>query len=114
MAGRGQRDAFIDGLGGDADALLAAHLDRATTRLAAAVAKARPQYARPPVYETIVQMRAPTLERVNARPVSADRTTKLGAAALRSTAYAGWKRSMFTADWFDSNPERDIANLGRG
>jgi type III restriction enzyme len=45
--------------------------------------------------------------RINSRPVETNRYGKFA----RSSAYGGWAKSQYEIEWFDSAPERDLANL---
>ncbi|MCG2800372.1 MAG: DEAD/DEAH box helicase family protein [Cellulomonas sp.] len=104
-------DAFLEGLNGDAETLLAAYLDRARSRLVRAVDEARRNHQRAPQYEPLVSFVAPDLRRSSGRPTSDDWTTRLSRSALVGTAFTGSRRSVFVEDWFDSHPERDLAVL---
>ncbi len=37
--------------------------------------------------------------------------TKMDSQFSKSTAYDGWQHGLFALDWFDSEPERGLANL---
>lgn len=101
-------DAFFDGLNGGADELLSAYLDRATAQLLAMVnAEARRFTAKPRHDEAVKQMTFEKI-RVNTRPVSGNRH----GAFDRRSAYDGWSsRALYAVEWFDSTPERDLANI---
>jgi type III restriction enzyme len=60
-----------------------------------------------PAYHEVVELRdfAPT--RATDKPVSGDRFGEFS----KSVAYEGWRRSLFPLEWFDSRPERTVANL---
>ncbi|MGC8635394.1 MAG: hypothetical protein ACP5VP_12215, partial [Candidatus Limnocylindrales bacterium] len=100
-------DAFFAGLGDAADDVLSANLERAGARLVKLVAEAQRAYMAAPSYREVIELRdfAPT--RATDRPLSGDRFGEFS----RSLAYEGWKRSLFPLEWFDSRPERTVANL---
>ena len=41
----------------------------------------------------------------------ADTSRDLGGTFKGQVGYEGWKKSMFAQGWFDSRPERDVANI---
>jgi type III restriction enzyme len=100
-------DAFFDGLGDKATEVLSANLARAGARLVKLVADEQRRHTRKPSYHEVVEMRRFDPLRATDKSVSADR---FGAFA-RSAAYEGWQRSLFAVEWFDSEPERAVANL---
>lgn len=94
--------AVVDGAGGE-DAL-AAHLNAAIAaaqRIVTASYRAAPEVIEQDV-ETVEF--APT--RINSRPLEANRFGKFS----RKAAYTGWKKSLHSVEWFDSAPERTLAN----
>ncbi len=99
--------AFLDGLGPDAGKLLSAFGDRAAARLVALVTVEHRRALAAPHFESVVEIRKLDRIRASKRAVSQDRT----GAFSRSLAYSGWKRSLYGADWFDSSPERAVANI---
>lgn len=98
-------DAFIDGLGDDAEQILSAFKERAAARLVRLVTDEARRFAAAPKYEQVVHVTPVGGERTSSRPITKDR---VGAFA-RSKAYNGWTRSLYAVDWFDSTPERDLA-----
>lgn len=99
--------AFLDGLGPDAEELLSAFGDRAAARLVALVTTEHRKALAAPYFENVVEVSKLDRVRASKRAVSEDRT----GAFSRSLAYSGWKRSLYSADWFDSSPERAVANI---
>jgi type III restriction enzyme len=71
------------------------------------VAEEQRRFMATPSYQEVVEMKAFDPLRATDKSVSGDR---LGAFA-RSMAYEGWKRSLFPVEWFDSKPERTVANM---
>jgi type III restriction enzyme len=100
-------DAFLAGLGDAAVEVLSANLERAGARLVRLVAEEQRRFMKKPAYHEIVELRdfAPT--RATDKPLSGDRFGEFS----KSAAYEGWKRSLFPLEWFDSRPERTVANL---
>ncbi len=101
-------DAFFDGLNGGADELLSAYLDRATAQLIALVnAEARRFTAKPRHDEKVLEATLGKI-RVNTRPLTSHRHGLFD----RRSAYEGWSsRAVYPVEWFDSTPERDLANI---
>lgn len=62
--------------------------------------------ASPPVVETSLEDVAFAPVRVNARPVEPNRFGPFS----RKVAYSGWTRCLYPLNWFDSTPERTLAN----
>jgi type III restriction enzyme len=100
-------EAFIEGLGSDAQTVLSANLERAGARLVSLVEQEQRRFMAKPSYQEVVELKAFDPTRVTDREVSDDRYTKFA----RSEAYQGWKRSMFDLVWFDSSTERAAANM---
>lgn len=99
-------DAFIDGLGGDTERILSAFRERAAARLVRTVTEESRRFAAAPKYDHVVKHEQLGGPRETTRTVSKDRTGRFSKAA----AYNGWLRSIYPAEWFDSSPERDVAN----
>ena len=100
-------DAFMDGLGDQAQSILSAHMDRAAAGLIRLVNEEQRRFARAPEYKEVVELIdfGPTRQ---GRPnTSEDRT----GAFKRGTGYQGYKKSLYAQDWFDSSPERTVANV---
>ncbi|MGO9181167.1 MAG: DEAD/DEAH box helicase [Candidatus Limnocylindrales bacterium] len=100
-------DAFFAGLGDAAVEVLSANLERAGGRLVKLVAEEQRRYMATPSYGTVVALRDFTPTRATDKPVSGDRFGEFS----RSVAYEGWRRSLFPLEWFDSRPERTVADL---
>lgn len=100
-------DSFFGGLGGKAEEVLSANLDRAGARLVTLVRGEQRRFMQNPSYEEVVELRDFAPVRVTDRNVSTDRFGKFS----RSLAYEGWARSLYAVEWLDSTPERDLANM---
>lgn len=103
-------DAFFEGLGDKADELLSANLDRAGARLIRLVVDEQRRYMAKPSYEEVVRLKAFNPTRATDKTVSPDRYGPFS----KSLAYEGWTRSLFGVEWFDSAPERSVANMVDG
>ena len=103
-------DAFLEGLDGNAAELLSAYLDRATARLVQTVNEEARKFASKPTFGADVTLAPLRPKRTNTRPVSADRY----GAFKKSLAYEGWAKSVYAVEWFDSSPERTLANIVDG
>ncbi len=103
-------DAFFVGLGNKADEVLSANLERAGARLVTLVATEQRRFMTKPSYEQVVELREFNPTRATDKTVSADRLGPF----LRSVAYGGWERSVYPVAWFDSEPERRVANMVDG
>lgn len=96
-------DAVVDGAGGE-DAM-APHLNAA---IAAALRIVTSHYkASPEVIEQKVDTAIFAPTRVNSRPIEPNRFGPFS----RKVAYSGWEHSLHGLEWFDSTPERTLANL---
>jgi len=100
-------EAFFDGLGDRAADLLSANLGRAGARLVRLVSEEQRAYMTTPSYQEVVELREFAPARATDREVSGDRH----GAFSRSVAYDGWRRALFPVEWFDSRPERTVANM---
>ncbi len=99
-------DAFVEGLGAKAESVLSSYLDRASARLVDLVMQEQRKCAPAPTHEEVVEVVEFNRPRMTDKAVSKDRVSKFS----RSTAYNGWKKSLYPLNWFDSKPERDVAN----
>lgn len=100
-------DAFMEGLGSEAQSVLSANLERAGARVIALVESEQRRFMAEPVYDDVVELQVFDPVRTTDKDISADRFTTFA----RSIAYEGWKRSMFDIVWFDSSTERTVANM---
>jgi type III restriction enzyme len=100
-------DSFFDGLGDKADEVLSANLDRAGARLVKLVADEQRRFMSKPSYEEVVELKEFNPSRATDKAVTADRLGPFS----KASAYEGWSRSIFPVAWFDSEPERRVANM---
>ena len=100
-------DAFLVGLGNKAEEVLSANLERAGARLIRLVEVEQRRFMAQPSYQEVVKNEEFKPIRMTDRTVSADRLGPFS----KSFAYEGWTRSLFTVEWFDSAPERTVANM---
>jgi type III restriction enzyme len=100
-------DAFFAGLGDKADEVLSANLDRAGARMVRLVAEEQRRFMATPSYQEVVEVKDFDPTRATDKPMSTDRF----GAFSKSVAYDDWERSLFPLEWFDSKPERTVANM---
>ena len=103
-------DVFFHGLGNQAVAVLSANLDRAAARFIRLVEQEQRRFMAKPSFDEVVELQAFNPKRATDKPVSADRFSGFA----RAMAYEGWQRSLFPIEWFDSRPERSLANMVDG
>jgi type III restriction enzyme len=89
---------------------LSANLDRAGARLVRLIAEEQRRFMVKPAYHEVVELKDFNPTRATDKPMSSDRF----GAFSKSVAYNGWKRSLFSVEWFDSKPERTVANMVDG
>lgn len=100
-------DAFLAGLGDQAELILSSYLDRAAAGFIQLVGVEQRRFAATPRYDEVLELR-PFAPLRHGRPVtSADRY----GAFRKGVGYTGWQRSMYEQVWFDSATEREMANL---
>jgi len=100
-------EAFLKGLGDKAEEVLSANLARAGARLVNLVAAEQRRFMAKPTYEEVVELKELNPTRATDKTITPDRLGPF----LRSVAYEGWKRSIYSVAWFDSEPERRVANM---
>ncbi len=100
-------DAFFDGLGNKAVEVLSANLDRAGARLVRLIESEQRRFMAKPSFEEVVEIKVFDPVRVTDKDVSGNRH----GAFSKALAYEGWNRGMFPLAWFDSAPERTVANI---
>ena len=103
-------DAFFEGLGSKAEEVLSANLERAGARLIQLVASEQRRYMAKPSYEEVVRIAPFNPVRATDKTVTPDRYGPFS----KALAYEGWSRSLFSVEWFDSAPERTVANMVDG
>jgi type III restriction enzyme len=100
-------DAFIEGLGDQAEAILSSYMDRAAAHLIQIITDEHRRYAAAPKYEEVVNLSKFGPVRHGRPKVSKDRF----GAFKRNVGYVGWSRSLYEQNWFDSSTERTLANM---
>jgi type III restriction enzyme len=100
-------EAFFDGLGAKADEVLSANLGRAGARLVKLVADEQRRYMAKPSYHEVVELKDFNPTRATDKPIVTDRLGPF----RKTDAYEGWNRAIFPVAWFDSEPERRVANM---
>src|SRR5262249_2939644 len=100
-------EAFLAGLGEKADEVLSANLERAGARLVRLVGEEQRKYMAKPKMGEIIKLEEFNPTRATDKDVPDDRFGPFS----KALAYSGWKRSLFPAEWFDSEPERRVANM---
>jgi type III restriction enzyme len=103
-------DAFFAGLGDKAEEVLSANLERAGARLVRLVEEEQRRYMAKPEIGEIVKIEEFSPTRATDKEVKDDRFGPF----LKALAYEGWARSLFPVEWFDSEPERRVANMVDG
>jgi len=100
-------EAFVVGLGLNAAELLSAYGERAAARLVGLVITEQRRFSAQPRYDEVVELIPLSAPRRSARRVSLDRVGRFA----KSEAYNSWSKSLYGVNWFDSEPERAVANL---
>lgn len=98
-------DAFIGGLGSNAEALLSAYMDRASARLIGLITEEQRRSASKPRFTEVTELTALDPVRQGRPTTSADRF----ASFVKGVGYEGWTKSLYAQVWFDSSTERDVA-----
>lgn len=100
-------EVFLSGLGANADEFLSAYPDRAINGIVARIRDAQRSYVPKPSFAGEVRLE-PFSKVREGRPTVV--TDQLGPFS-RGVGYGGFTKSLFTQDWFDSEPERAVANM---
>lgn len=101
-------DAFVQGLGSDADKLLSAYLSRAAAGLIRLLEEEQRRFLRKPKVEEKVVLRDFGPTRLGRPKTTKDRRV---AKFAKQVGYEGWHKSLYEQVWFDSGTERLLANL---
>lgn len=99
-------DAFLEGLGPEAPRLLSAYMDRAAAKLIVLVTAEHGRFKSKVAFDRAVDIAEFAAVRTARAKTSENRAGKFE----RGVGYR-YSKSLFTQDWFDSGPERDVANL---
>lgn len=100
-------EAFLEGLDGEAERILSAFSDRVAARLVQLVNQQQRRFAEKPSYDEVLSLVEFKPERLGRPETSTDR----GGTFKPGVGYEGWRHSLHEQAWFDSRPERDMANL---
>lgn len=100
-------DAFIAGLGGTAEEILSAFPDRAAAGLIDLITREHRRFVQKPSFEEVAELVPLSATRIGRPHVSRDRM----AAFQKGVGYEGWTKSLYAQVWFDSGPERTVANI---
>jgi type III restriction enzyme len=99
-------DAFLAGLGDQAEPVLSSYMERAAAGVIERIAEAQRRFTAAPKYDEVLSLKEFKPVRYG-RPITSKE--RFGA-FKRGVGYVGWKRSLYEQNWFDSSTERDLAN----
>jgi type III restriction enzyme len=99
-------EAFIEGLGSEAEAILSAASDRAAGEIIRIVSTERQKYSVAPTTTEVVTIEPLKPVRKRREQTNPDRFGPFD----RISGYE-FEKSLYAQDWFDSSPERDLANI---
>ena len=99
-------DAFLRGLGPQAETILSGYLDRASAGLIQLVTEEHRRFATKPSYGEVIELTDIAKVRTGRPETSEDRF----GAFKKGVGYLGYRKSLYAQDWFDSSTERDVAN----
>lgn len=99
--------AFLEGLGARAQEALNHYLDRAAGRLIRLIEEEQRKAAPAPSYKHDAELVEFSPVRYGRPRTSEDRRGPFE----RGVGYTGWTKSLYGEAWFDSKPERDVANI---
>ncbi len=99
-------DAFIAGLGDKAEAVMSAYMDRAAAGFITLINTEQRRFGAKPQFDEVTELYSLAPVRFSKRETDPDRMGKF----KRSAGYE-YQKSLYAQDWFDSAPERDVANL---
>jgi type III restriction enzyme len=100
-------DAFTRGLGTQAEKILSGYMDRAAAGLIQLITHEHRRFTAKPSYGEVVALSQFNAVRVARLETSQDRFS----AFKKGVGYEGYEKSLYAQDWFDSAPERDVANI---
>jgi type III restriction enzyme len=100
-------NAFMQGLGSSAATILSGYMDRAGAGLIQVVTEQQRKYVAKPSFGEVVEVIEFSKVRVGRPETSSDRFGPF----KRGVGYEGYLKSVYEQDWFDSSPERDVANI---
>ncbi len=99
-------DVFLSGLGPSAEILLSSYLDRAAAGLVQLITDEHRKFAPMPSYGQVVEISEYAKVRLGRPETSRDRF----GAFKKGGGYEDYRKSLYAQDWFDSAPERFVAN----
>ncbi len=100
-------DTVVAALGSKVGDVLSAHMDLVATEVIQLITAEQRQFLVKPTYEEVAEIIVFSPLRI-ARPMaSADRYGHFS----KAVGYEGWRRSLYSQVWFDSNTERITANI---
>lgn len=99
-------DAFVSGLGEDAEDLLSSYMDRASGRLIDLIGKEAKRFAPKVKFREVVK-----IEEVGKPRIARTKVSENLAGRFERGAGYRYSKSLYTQDWFDSSTERDAANI---
>jgi type III restriction enzyme len=100
-------DAFLQGLGPSAEGILSGYLDRAAAALVQLVTEKQREYVAKPTFGEVIEVLPFGPIRIGRPDTSDDRYGTF----RRGCGYEGYRKSLYAQDWFDSSPERTMANV---
>ncbi len=100
-------EAFLSGLGDQAEPILSGYMERAVGGVIELIAKEQKRYTAKPTVEHVVGVKRFAPARTGKPVTSQDRI----GAFKKTVGYKGWTKSMYEQVWFDSETERHLANL---
>jgi type III restriction enzyme len=100
-------DKFLEGMGPQAETILSSYMDRAAGVLLQLVTDEHRKFASKPSYGQVVELTQLGATRIGRPETLQDRF----GAFKKGAGYEGYKKSLYAQDWFDSSPERDVANI---
>lgn len=100
-------EAFLSGLGPKTAQILGAYPERAADALVAQITAEQRRFASKPQFDEIVKVEAFAPVRTARSSVTENRHGPFS----KTVGYEGWRKSMYAQAWFDSEPERAVANM---
>lgn len=100
-------EAFLAGLGEHAQKVLSNYMDRAAAGLIQLITDEQRSIAARPTYDEVVEVAELRPVRTGRPSTSKDRFSSF----KPGVGYEGYKKSLYSQDWFDSSTERAVANI---
>lgn len=100
-------DAFLRGLGPQAEGILSGYMDRAAAGLIQLITEEQRKFVVKPSYGEVVEITEFATARLGRPETSPDRFGPF----KKGVGYEGYRKSLYAQDWFDSSTERDVANF---